>query len=188
MASLNRIRTTWRGVAGTPFYSNHYFVDDATLATAQDAVNAIGTFWSSLAGNISALLNYTVEADVARIDSVTGELLGNWTALNVTGSGTNAGEYLPGQVQGIVRWETSTVVAGHRLRGRTFIPGPTEPLSVAPGVPVVGYSDALTINANAVIADAGNVMVIWSPTHGEYRPVTGATGLRYWATLRSRRD
>lgn len=187
MALLDKVQTVWSGVAGTPYYSTMYFADTGSATSAQDAVNAVQTFWSSIAANISNLLSWEVLGDVPIIDDSDGSLDGSWAVTNAIGAGTNAGQLLPRQANGIVRWETGVVVGGRRLRGHTFVPGPTESLNDAPGVPVAGYAGALTINGNLLIGDAGNELRVWSRKNGTSLPATFALGLSYWATQRSRR-
>lgn len=188
MATMNRVRTVWTGVAGAPWYSNMYFTDDTLSTTAQDAVNAVGTFWSAISGNIVNTVAYTVQGAVARIDDATGTLLGAWAVTPVTGAGTAAVDQLPRQVQGLVRWETGRVVSGRFLRGRTFIPGLGETLNNAGGIPAPAVVTLFGTAGAALIADSGNELLVWSRAHGVSEPAVSATGWSQWATLRTRRD
>jgi hypothetical protein len=186
--AMNRVRTVWTGVAGAPYYTNMYFNDDNTITPAQDAVNAVGTFWSALSGNIVNTVSYTVQGDVARINVATGQLQGAWAVTPVTAAGTAAVDQLPRQVQGLVRWETGTVVSGRFLRGRTFIPGLGETLNNPGGVPTPTLVALFGTAGAALIADTGNELLVWSRAHGVANPVVSATGWSQWATLRTRRD
>lgn len=188
MTTIMRVRTVWLGVAGAPYYSNHYFTDDALSTTAQDAVDAVDAFWTSIAGVIANTATYTVEGAVARIDDATGTLLGTWGVTSGTGTGTGSGELLPRSTQALVRWMTSSVVAGRTLRGRTFIPAMLENFNDSGGNPVSSVVSGLNTAAAALIADSGNELRVWSRTHGTSDVVTSATAWTQWAILRSRRD
>lgn len=188
MPVVMRVRTVWAGVAGTPYYSNHYFGDDTVPATAQDAVNAVDAFWFGLSGNISNDLTWTVEGTVARIEATDGSLVGQYAVTPETGVGGSSGQMLPLATQGIVRWLTDTVIAGRMLRGRTFVPGLVEDVNDADGKPVSALPTLLTTVGQALINDTGNTLQVWSRTHGNFAEVETAQGWNQWATLRSRRD
>lgn len=188
MATIMRVRTVFQGVAGAPYYSNHYFTDDATLSTAQDAIDAVDTFWTALSGNLTNAMTWNVEGTVARIDDVTGALNGQWAGVANAGVGGSAGEIIPRVAQGLVRWLTPNVVGGRMLRGRTFIPGVLESINTVSGVPTAAFVTLLATAGNALIADAGNELRVWSRTHGVSHPATAALGWTEWASLRSRRD
>jgi hypothetical protein len=188
VAVMNRVRTVWTGVAGVPYYTTHYFTDDATLTTAQDAVSAVNTLWTNLASIIYNGLTWTVDGAVARINAADGALVGQWGAAGATGVGTDAGELLPRQAQGGVRLDTGAVVSGRLLRGRTFVPGACETRNGPTGVPTAAYIASLSTNFQALVADAGNELLVWSRTHGVANPVTTTTAQGKWFTLNSRRD
>lgn len=188
MAEIFRIRTTWQGVAGTPYYTNLYFTDTGTNGPPLAAASAVDTMFENIAGNISNGLDWTVEGDVPVIDDATGILTGSWGVGNRFGNGTNVSELLPRQAQGMIRWETGVVVGGRRLRGRTFVPGPTEPLNEVGGNPVSGYVDGLE-GTGEFLRDSPNCELrVYSPTHHTSAVVTAVSAANYWATLRSRRD
>ena len=187
MTIMNRVRTVWAGVAGAPYYSNLYFTDDATLGTAQDASDAVDAMWTSIAGSLSTAISWTVESIVARIDDATGTLVGQWGTVANTGAGTTAGDLIPRQAQALYRWNTAAVVNGRLLKGRTFVPGFLEAGNDAAGNPTAAIVTGLTTTGNALIADPGNELRVWSRTHGTSAVVTSCQGASFWATLRSRR-
>jgi hypothetical protein len=188
MALIFRVRTIWEGVGGSPYYTNLYFTDNASGATALSAASAVDTMFENIAGNISNLLSWTVQGDCPIIDDATGTLTGAYSVGNRFGNGTNVSELLPRQAQGMIRWDTSVVVGGRRLRGRTFVPGPTEPLNEQGGQPVVGYVDGLEGTGEFLRDSPGNELRVYSPTHHTSAVVTGVGAAPYWANLRSRRD
>lgn len=180
MATIMRTRTVWNGVAGAPYYSNLYFTDDGTLATAQDALVATNFFFSALTGNIQQDCDYIIEGNVARIDDVTGALVGAWGGTQGAGGGTYVGDTLPRQVQALCQWNTGVVVNGRFLRGRTFIPCIGEPINSPGGVPSAAFVASITTAAATLIADAGNELRVWSRTHGVSHPVVSGQGMPYW--------
>jgi hypothetical protein len=188
MTNIFRVRTIWEGVAGAPYYTNLYFTDTGANPAPLAAAAAVDTMFENIAGNISNLLSWTVQSDIPVIDDATGTLVGNWSVGNRFGNGTNVSEILPRQAQGMIRWETTTVVGGRRLRGRTFVPGPTEPLNEQGGTPVTGYVDGLEGTGEFLRDSPNNELRVYSPTHGTSAVVTGVGAAPYWANLRSRRD
>jgi hypothetical protein len=185
---MNRVRTVWNGVAGAPYYSNHYFTDTSIITDAIDATQAVKTFWDALTGNIVSGLNYLIEPEVARIQTADGQLVGAWTVPGLTGGGTFVGDQGPRASQGLITWQTGKVVAGRFLKGRTFIPGLGEPVNGPGGNPLASAVSGWTTAATALIADAGNELVVWSRTHGVAEPAVSGQGGTQWAVLRSRRD
>lgn len=188
MTNMFRVRTVWNGVAGAPFYSNHYWTSDGTPETAQACVDAVDTFWSALTGNIVLALNYEVEGLVAEISDSTGDLVGAIDVNSQAGAGTFDGDQIPRQIQALVKWSTGVVVSGRFLKGRTFIPGLGETLNAAGGRPTSSIITLVTAAALSLIGDNDPELRIWSRTHGVSHPATGAVMWDQWATLRSRRD
>lgn len=186
-----RVRVTWTGPS-SPLISTHYLLpgtEDASSALA--AHIAVATFWNSARAVISDAFTYTVQQQVDQL-SLLGELIGSFTVSNVASAiGQDAGDDMPYQTQGLVRWITPTFLDGRRLKGRTFIPGPTETQN-ANGVPVSGYLSALNSAASAYASSSSNP-VVWAD-HSDETPPFGATGpidagvaVSSWAVLRSRR-
>lgn len=108
---------SWDGLPGLPGVSVFY----AGVSTNLD-VSSLKTFFTALAGLFPTPLSWTVPAAGDTLDSVTGALVGTWTA---TGSGTvqgsgGTGAYAGG-VGARVFWNTTTVVGRRRLKGSTFL-------------------------------------------------------------------
>lgn len=187
MASILRIRTTWTGAQGVPYLSTHYFtrVDSGSAAFAADAVAAL---WTGMEDYISNTLDWTVEGFAAVINDATGDLVGvDAVGGGNSGSGTQGSTTLPYATQGLLGLTTSNVVSGRILRGRCFIPGPTEEHS-SEGVPTSGYISALSAAAGDMLASPDAELLIWSRAHGTSHPVTSYNPWAQWAVLRSRRD
>jgi hypothetical protein len=183
---LHRVPVAWQtGIGGTGvsvFYTN--FGSDATVEIAA-FFNAIKAFFPSA-------ISWNVPSSGDVIDEVSGLLTGAWiggTAASIAGG--TAGAYAGG-TGCYVRWQTSGVVAGRRVKGRTFL------------VPLLGahyQTDGTIVDATlATINTAANNLVlagklrIWHrPTvkganNGSAHTVTAAQGPDKVSSLRSRRS
>jgi len=187
VASILRVRTAWSGAQGVPYLSTHYFtrVDAGSASAAADAVAAL---WTGCAEVISNTLDWSVEPEVAVIDSVTGSLTGvdNVGGGN-SGSGTSESQILPFTTQGLLRLGTTSVVSGRILKGHTFIPGPTEASSEG-GVPDSAYKTVVAGAYDDLAAVPDAELIVWSRTHGATGVVASGSCWEQWAALRSRRD
>ena len=127
--------------------------------------------------------------EVARVDPVTGDVIGLFA---VTGSSIgmdDVAQALPWATQGLVRTRTGDYVGGREIRGRTFVPGPTEVSSDA-GVPIGAYTSSVQTafeNFGTAAGPAGGVGV-YSPTNGSFHFGELYSVWDQWAVLRSRRD
>lgn len=181
-----RVRVNWTGPSA-PLVSTHYFfaaTEDAAAATS--AHIAVATFWFAVRAHISTGFSYTVSPLVDRL-TVTGEIIGRLVAANAaSSSGTNAGDALPPQNQGVVTWHSGIFVAGVEIRGRTFIPGPTE-TDNSGGNPVSAYNSDIAAAAAAMIADANTALSVWSKTHSSLSATQSGVMATGWRVLRGRR-
>lgn len=199
--TLARVRTVMVGVAGTPWYSNLYFMDDGGTSVAPQAVAAVGTFWTTMAAAISNNVTGTVQGEVARINEVDGQLTGVENVTPVAFAGGNTDDELPWQTQLLGRTFTAGFVNGRRVRGRIFIPGMVENNN-AVGVPVASLQTSLQNALNALIAEPNTILAVWArPFAGDpaaVPPKPARLGTKYavvtasvspiWSVLRSRRD
>lgn len=191
MGTLFRVQSQWTGAVGAPYLTTMNF--GTGFYVVDDAVAAAGQFWSDLAGFMVNDVAVEVLAEVAVFDDVTGEIDHFETATTGTSTnGTNNGDPLPWQTQGLIRWLSGEVAYGHRVNGRTFIGGTYEDANLN-GVPTGGYTDGLQAAADALIADTGSELRVWSrPNALKARPgashlIRSATVMQTWAVLRSRR-
>lgn len=185
------LRTTTRfiGMTGAPYY-NQLFFGGSTVGEAQAAADAARLFWGNCANGMSTLLEGQVLPEVVDIDPATGQQIDAFNTTTSIIDGFAAGETLPPANQGLVRFTTSTFVNGRRLRGRVFIPGPTEAMSSGQQ-PTATYLGYLTDAIDDLITASGPAgdLVIYSRTHLTAGVVTGGTGWGSgWGILRSRRD
>jgi hypothetical protein len=181
-----RVRTQWNGEQGAPYLSTMFFAgtnEDDALA----AVTAVNDYWEFLNPVISDALTYVVEGSVASIDEETGVLLGVLEVGSIGGVGADSGDVLPYAIQGLARWLTGTVINGHVLRGRNFIPGPTE-ASNTDGRPTSSYIAKVVAGGALLLADADTTLVVWSRRNERAIEVNGLNCWGQWAELRTRRD
>jgi len=185
MVTMSRVQVIW---SGTPVVggglSTFYF--EAAVGTVAQQVAAVATFLANSETQRSSAITWATAADVAQIDSATGNLVGTSTVTPSTGAGTAAGDPAPFATQGLLRILTGVVVGGRLLRGRLFLPGVVEASST--GVPSAGYITAYNTVGAALIADVNSAWGIWSHTHGVFQPANGVSTWNRWAVLRSRRD
>lgn len=181
-----RVRTQWNGEQGAPYLSTMFFAgtsEDDALA----AVTAVNAYWGFLNPVISDALSWVVEGSVASIDEEDGHLLDVLEVGSIGGTGADSGDVLPYAIQGLARWLTGHVLGGRVLRGRNFIPGPTE-TSNTDGRPTSSYIAKVVAGGAILMADADTTLVVWSRQNQAAFEVTGLNCWGQWAELRSRRD
>jgi len=184
-----RITTEFSGtLQGTPYFNQLYFGGD-TSGEADAASAAVAAWWVAMEDAFSLLLTWTINTEAEFVDEVTGQITGIETVPGGTGIGDATGDALSPASQGLVRWRTGVFVAGKEIRGRTFIPGPTEDVNQL-GHPSAGYLPLVNTAAADLItaASGGGGLVVWSRTHGQAAAVATGSVWNQWAVLRSRRD
>lgn len=198
MAEILRVRVRFTGVlGGRPALGTFYWQADPGTTRAASALDAVNRVRAALAATATVFTN-TLKADVLSavdvLEDSTGALVGSESPAapaQVTYSGST--DNLPAATQLLVRSETGVIVAGRRLRGRHFLPGPIEGGNAA-GVPS-GTGPATVATAFNGLLTGGttsSLPVVW------HRPGAGGAGLSApvqgysadsgrWSTLRSRR-
>lgn len=196
---LGRVRTIWTGFGVGGALSTHYFgpnMGTTTLAERQACIDRVRDFWTALNNHMAIGTTWVVDGNIDFIAEADGTLIGSAAATSRTAQGTLAGDPLPPQTQGLVRWNTATIADGHRLRGHTYIPVPMESENVV-GAPNAAYINALNTAAAALLAAGTYNLCIWhrpieadqpgGPRAGSSGLVTGGVGQGNWSVLRSRR-
>lgn len=182
-----RVTTVFTGLQGAPYYNRLHFTG-TTQSQAEDAAEAASGLWADLATAIVNECTIQVQPEVVSINDVTGEPDGVFT---VTGLeplvGGSSGVVLPYICQGLIRLRTGVYDGGREIRGRIFVPGLTEELSVDGNPSSALVSDYNTKMADFITATAGT-FAVWSKKAGATAIVTGGTLWNQWAFLRSRRD
>jgi hypothetical protein len=194
---MYKTTTVWSGFQGAPGYTVMYF-DPAgahTEAGAGAANGRVRTFFAFLQQYLSTSTTLTFNQNVDQVDPVTGELVNSFSPTQpgiLIGTGTANQAAAAGAC---VTWRTPKIVAGKRLRGRTFI----VPLSVGayePNGTLTGNAlGDLRTAAAALVADsplAPPRLCVWhrpiAKTGGDLGIANAATVADKTAVLTSRRD
>lgn len=182
-----RVRAVWTGVAGTPWYTNLYF-DGSGSVDAQAAAENVHTFLSGAAFQFQNGIRIDVEAFVAVVDPVSGDVTGGFTVdPGDTIAGQLVDEVLPPATQSLTTFKTPVYVGGRNIQGKCFLGGYTEAGNSSPGVFRDSYRASLVEAWNDLLA-TGPDLVVWSRKNGQFAPVSSVIVQSKWAVLRSRRD
>lgn len=183
-----RTTTIFTGLQGAPYYSTHYW-GGTEPGEADAVVAALAQFWTDTAPQRFIQLVGTIQGEVEVVDPATGQVTAIYNTDDPVQAGTNTTTQLSGATQGLLRWRTGVFVGGREMRGRTFLPGPTEGLNDN-GNPSGPYQGAYTTAAEALIlaAPPSSGLVVYSPTHRQFAAVQAASTWNRWAVTRSRRD
>jgi len=186
MANIRECVVEWSGLTGLPGVSVFY------SGAAVDITVELATFFTSISSLFPGGLTWTIPTSGDVLDEVTGILQSDWTGgtgAAVTGTGGSA-TYAAG-VGAMVRWNTSTVFNGRRMRGRTFLTHMSTAAYQSDGT-ILGTARTTLQNAANAFFAAGDPPLFW------HRPVNGAGGSAIAATsalipdrvawLSSRRD
>lgn len=192
MATIARIQVAWSGFVGAPGVSTFYCLDAATFRPGLVA------FIYAATNDLPTTVTTTVPSTGDLIDEVTGDITGAWSdGTDAVTTGLTTGTY-PAPSGLVVNWLTDTVIAGRRVRGKTFF----VPLGGS-RYDTNGSIDGATVSAfqsraTTLLAASPGQMLLWhrptlagSPsgvTPGEGVPVTGFRVPDLAAVLRSRRD
>ena len=115
MTNISRLKVRWSGTSGGPGVTVLYGTDPTLLR------NNLSTMLNTLKNYLPSSVTWTIEAAGDVIDPVDGSLQGAWAAgteISYTGVATGSFSAPTGYS---IRWETGTIVHGHRLRGRTYM-------------------------------------------------------------------
>lgn len=174
------------GGSGSSQLSTMYF-EEAGALTAQDAANAVHTFWDSIKAFIYSGYTLQVEPEVVSIHVEDGKPTAV-TAVSVAQvTGTGGSDPLPWSSQGLVRWSTGEFINGRQVLGHTYIPGPLEVSNVG-GVPDGSYRTPITTACGVLNSDPLCNFMIYSRKNFTAVNVLGGQVWTKWAVLRSRRD
>ena len=162
-----------------------YFYWDAGSTSAVDTLNeGLARVRAMFVVGAAAILsggtiNFPNQGDI--LDPSTGQITGEAVGTVVAPvSTTGAGDALPAQTQGLIRYRTSDFVNGHRVQGRTYIPAPTETLSQS-GYPTIAYINSL----NSMHAKLGTMVTIAVSQMVWHRPSISGPGSAHVVTSRS---
>jgi hypothetical protein len=194
MATLHRVRARWSGFQGSPGFSNFYF-DTAALPN----LGALRTFFDSSKGFWAPGVSVQIENTGDTISDQDGSLQGSWSTTSVFSVDSAGTGGYAGAAGAVVHWNTSTVVRGRRLRGRTFLVPMNSSAYDTSGTISSGLKTNLEGAAAAMVSALGSTFRIWSrplrnPTtgaitaNGTNSAVTSSRVPDLAVSLRSRRD
>lgn len=184
MVTAKRIRVVWVTNTSDTYLSTFWFDGGDTAAAAASAVT---TFCNAIKTKISTSISGSLDPSCYDIDITTGKPTAVTPVSGTIGGGTDAGEVLPYATQGLLRLRSGVFINGREVRGRLFLPAPTEASNSA-GFPLSAYQTAIDTAAAALIADTPTHWSLWSRAHQAVTGITSATTKNNWAVLTSRRD
>lgn len=193
MALMWRVTTRWAGGQIGNGFTNQFFTAD--LGTAQQAADAVRAFFvaaTSAGANIPTGVTHTFPSSIDVLDPVNGQLI---TAVPVTPPlqlvGSGSGNYAAPSGS-CVTWQTTGVVGGHRVNGRTFLVPLAQSAFQSDGTLSTVHLSDLATAATALIAASPELVVWHRPTSfaaggGSAHPVVAAKITDKVAILTSRR-
>ena len=185
--ALIRTSTVWTGTAGSPYFTQNYFLGAGDAAHASSAIGALWTFLGAIAAYIDDNLVETISGDVEVIDVASGQITSVVSVAGAVQGGTGAGDALPTLVQGLLRFNTPTYINGRQLKGRMYLPGMLESQNTVVGLPAAGMTGTVNTALATYIASAADPAV-FSDTHHYAVSISSATMAPKWSYLRTRRD
>lgn len=201
------VRTNWSGTTGGPGLTQLAIaaITDPhswDAAAAQNAVNAVRAMWFANNASLPDNIKLDVSPVVDVYNSITGALVGSYTAATVPSQvvGLNTGSF--SMANGIkVNLNTGQIRNGRRVRGSMFIVPAGMDRFTTDGMVVAGtrtnINSSLTSMATT-LATSNLQLQVWSrpipaekkygPRDGVLTPVTGFETSEKGAILRGRRD
>lgn len=197
-AEVGRVETVITGPGGPPWLSVFHFEGNDVDSDQADSMTGLADqFWNTLTADWQTSVSYVVQSAVKVFSIATGVLLRTVSGAGGSGTGITSGvDQLPPVCQAMIRWNTSAVVNGRQLTGRTFLPGLNTSSLGASGQPA---GQLVTTDApamiNALITDSlATPFIIWHrptialPSSGVDAAVNSGQLSSKFAVLRSRRD
>lgn len=197
---LVRVQTFWTGLVQGGGLSTHFFQQVGTT-TAADYQDLVVDFWTACTPQMVTSVQWQVSGEMDVIDESDGSLIETLSTTNgALTAGSSSADALPPATQTLLRLRTGAVVAGRRLQGRLFIPGPPQASVGGALVPTSASITAYQGAASALItASSGpGPWSVWSrpvvaggtvtPREGSTAAVTSGSVWGKYAVLRSRRD
>lgn len=198
---MSRFRVDWTGFPGGPGISTFY---NAGGLSDNAFVTSLHDLFDQVKSHIPNTVTWTFPSSSDQIDEATGDLLGSsplTQPANVVGGDLNV-YAAPVGIE--MRWNTGSVVASHRVVGRTFFVPAGNDADGSGGAPSSGYLATFQTAASAFVALAGTGFVIWArpfpgrpaagtkpavPARpGSFHRVTSAQVPDKFVVLRGRRD
>lgn len=176
----------WSGFKGAPGYSIFYATPDAGVS------GLIKSFFDTVADMLPGAVTIQNPSDGDRIDETTGLLTGVWTGgIGGTTVATGSGSYA-GPAGAAITWGTNGIVAGKRVRGRTFLVPLHSTAYMTDGTLLDAVRTNIQTAADTLVTAAAGDLLVWSRPRvglaGSAHPVVSARVTDQVAVLRSRRS
>lgn len=183
-------RAFWTVPGGGTGISNFHARDVSDPTLAQAFADTIKQFFidvrTSLPNDVT--ISFDSEVTIHNNDGELGTVIPVTAPASTTGGQTGG---WAGAAGGRVDWLTGAVIAGRRLRGRTYIVPLAAVAYENDGTLTAATITQFTSAANLVrtgLQSNGTPLVVFSRTHGVVQDVTGVVVNDKTAILRSRRD
>jgi hypothetical protein len=184
-AGLVEIVCQLTGASGSGPHYNIFHINASSDATGSSAaaVSAIKDFYTTLKPYYRNVSTMSVGFKVIDRSTVP------WTFLAVTPLAVvgGAGGPFPPQLAAVITWRTASV--GKSYRGRTFL-GPMDAVATGGALWIAAFGAAMIAASNALVAASNAAatwkLVVYSPKHNTFAPVTSAASSQNMRTMRSR--
>jgi hypothetical protein len=187
-------RVNWSGppIEGdgvTVFHGRGDSIVPAATAAA-DLANRARTFFDAIKALVPTGLLFDFPAEVTDLNTTTGDLEAVHVVTKPADVASTAAAGTFSKPSGArIDWATPAIVAGRRLRGRTFLVPLVGTAYDSIGTLAAAAVTTITTAANVFITGGGNVHPsVWSRIHGIQADITSVNVPDEAAVLRSRRD
>jgi hypothetical protein len=174
---LRKVPVSWTTGVGGSGVSVFYTLEST------DVTVELATFFNAIKALFPTQVSWQIPSTGDTVDIPTGKIVSGWsggTAATVVGS--TAGAYVGG-TGAMVRWNTSGIVDGRHVKGRTFLAPLITTAFDSQGT--IGDAQVTTMqNAAVILAGSGKLIIFSRPTKEE--PTSGASSLVTGATVPDR--
>ncbi len=184
---MNRVKVGWSGLSGLPGLSTFY------VGTGITDMTPIRNFFDAWKTFVPTALQWQIANSGDQIQEATGVIVGSWSGpaqATVIGAGGAGGYAAP--VGAEVRWDTSAIIDGRRIRGRTFMVPILGALYDSSGTIATATLTSMQTAASALVTALAGEMKVWHRKNakgpGANATVTSALVPDKAYVLRRRRD
>jgi len=159
-------------------------------AAEQDLANRCRAYFAAIANLVPNGIVWDFPAEVAELDTVTGQLVNVTPITKPVDVSSNGGVGVYARPAGArTDWLTGAIVSGRRLRGRTFLVPINSAQFDTAGTLVAGAISTMNAAATTYIGTSASFSPsVWSRTHGIQADIIAFNVPDTVAVLRSRRD
>jgi hypothetical protein len=186
MANISKITVDWQVPSGGSGSNTFYALDGPGVESGLE------TAYNSIKSYVPVGVTWGLHRGGEILDPLNGTLVGDWGTSVVAGSSpTGTGVWANG-VGLSLRWETGTIMDGHRLRGRTYIVPIVSSAFGPDGNILASVETAFNTAFQQVITSHPGQLVVWhrpkDPRAGGFSVATTVAVRPKPAILRTRRD